>query len=107
MSPFWTSFFTNLKADRRSTTLFITTLAGMFFLIVLATALCANNLETYVVRALPGVGVFAVVWIGVIIRRARARRRERLGYPPLSFDELRKARSKLTKNNGSFRRNLA
>jgi hypothetical protein len=98
MSPFWTSFFTNLKADRRSTTLFMITLAGMFILIVLATALWANNLQDYVIRALPGVGVFAVVWIGVSIHRARANRRQRLDRRPLSFDELRKARSKLMKS---------
>jgi uncharacterized membrane protein YhaH (DUF805 family) len=97
MSPFWTSLFSNLKADRRSTTLFMITLAGMFMLIVLVTALCANNLQDYVIRALPGVGVFMGVWIALTIRRARARRRERLGYPRLSFDELSKARSKLVK----------
>ena len=107
MSPFWTSFFVHLKDCGRSATIFMITLAGLFFFIVLTVVICENHLQDYVIRALPAVGVFAVVWAGVTVRRARARRRERLGYPPLSYDELRKARSKLTKNNGSFRRNLA
>ena len=103
MSPFWTSFFVHLKDCGRNATVFMITLAGLFILIVLTFLICENHLENYVIRALPGVGVFAVIWAGVAIRRARARRRERLGYPPLSFDEVRKARSKLTKNSGSCR----
>ena len=74
------------------------TLAGLLILLVLIVIICENNLQNYVIRALPGVGIFAVVWAGVSIRRARARRRERLGYQPLSFDEIRKARTKLAKD---------
>ena len=74
------------------------TLAGLFILIVVASVMWGENLQTYAVRALPGIGVIAVVWVAVTIRRARARCRQRLSRGPLSYDELRKARSKLVKS---------
>jgi cytochrome c biogenesis protein CcdA len=97
MSPFWTSFFTHLKDCGRNTTLFVVTFSLLFVLVVIATICCGNNLPGYVVRALPGVGVFVVAWGAVAFIRMRARRRERLGRAPLSMDELQKARSKLVK----------
>ena len=42
-------------------------------------------------------GVLSLVWIFQIIRRARARRRDRYKISPLSRDEIGKARSKLIK----------
>ena len=97
MSHFWTSFFLHLKDCGRSATLFMITLAGLLMLLVVIALLCEYNVQGYVLRALPGAGVFAVIWAGVTTRRVRARRRERLVCPPLSFDERRKARSKLVK----------
>ena len=99
MSPFWSSFFTHLKDCGRDTTLFVITFAGLFLLIILATIFCGENLPKYALRALPGIVVFFLAWAGVALSRARARRRQRLERGPLSFDELRKARSRLVRSH--------
>ena len=107
MNPFWAGFFIQLKEGGRSVSLFILTLAVLFGLILLSAVIPFNQLQPWFVGALPVMGFFALVWLCATIRRGRAWRRQRLGKSPLSVDELRKARSKLTKNNGSYRQNPA
>ena len=98
MGPFWTSLFEHLKRCGRSGTLFIFALAGLVVLAALATIICTTELYKYLLPVLPVIGVVALAWAGVAIRRARARRHERLHHSPLSRDELRVARSKLVKD---------
>ena len=98
MGPFWNSLFEHLKHCGRSATLFLLTLAGLFILLLLVSIIYAAQLHKYLLPALPVIVVLAVVWVGGVIRRARARHRERLHYSPLSRDELRVARSKLVKD---------
>jgi hypothetical protein len=97
VNPFWTSFFTHLKSCGRSATLFMITLAALLILLVASAIIYTNNLQRYFMPALPGAAILVIIWMGVSIARARARRRERVGRAPLSIDELRKARSKLVK----------
>ena len=98
MGPFWTNLFEHLKRCGRSGTLFIFALAGLVVLAALTTILCTTELYKYLLPVLPVIGVPALAWAGVAIRRARARRRQRLERSPLSRDELRVARSKLVKD---------
>jgi hypothetical protein len=98
MNAFWASFFTYLRDCGRNTHLFMLTLAGVFLLVVVGTLIVGNNLQGYVLGALPPAGIFLLVWAGVAFTRARARSMQRLGSAPLSYDELHKARSKLVRN---------
>jgi len=56
-----------------------------------------NELQAYVPHFIGGVCVMVAGWIGLVIYRNRADRRKTERLPPLSRDELRVARSKLTK----------
>jgi hypothetical protein len=98
MGPFWSSLFEHLKDCGRNATLFILTLGGLLVLLCLVAIICSTELHKYLLPGLPAIGVLALAWVGVVIRRARARRRQRLERSPLSRDELRVARSKLMKD---------
>ncbi len=98
MGPFWGSLFEHLKHCGRSAMLFILALGGLLVLTSLAAVICVTQLHKYLLPVLPGVVLLAVAWVGVVIHRARARRRDRLPRSPLSRDELRVARSKLMKH---------
>ena len=98
MNVFWASFFTYLRDCGKNTQLFIITLAALFLLVVVGTVIVGNNLQGYVLGALPPAGIFLLVWAVVAFSRARARSIQRLGGGPLSYDELHKARSKLVRN---------
>jgi hypothetical protein len=98
MGPFWTSLFEHLKGCGRNATLFIATLGGLLVLLCLIAIICSTELYKALLPGLPVVGLLAAAWMIVAIRRARARRRDRLERSPLSRDELRVARSKLVKN---------
>ena len=97
MSPFWTSLFDHLRNCGRNAALFLFALAGCFAVLALCAMVCQSELQRFIVPFLPGLGLLAVAWVCLAIRRARVRRRERLLRPPLSDDELRAARSKLRK----------
>lgn len=97
MGPFWKSLGEDLKDRGRNPMVFIIAVAVFFGLDGLIAIINETGLTQYVTSSLPWMGVLAVVWAGTAIRRARARRRERLQHPPLSCDELRVARSKLVK----------
>lgn len=98
MNSFWTSLFDNLKVCGRNATFFVCLLAAFFGVPVLIAVLSETGARDYVLPALPWIGVFALAWAARAIRRARARRRERLERHPLSRDELRVARSRLMKD---------
>ena len=97
MSPFWSSLFSQLRDCGRNATLFVFALAGCLGVLVLAIIVCRSELLRFVLPVLPGLGLLAVAWVCVTIRRARVRRRERLLRVSLSDDELRVARLKLRK----------
>jgi hypothetical protein len=98
MSPFWISFFEDVKDCGRNATLFVVTLGALLLGLLVVVALCESELGKYIIPALPLAGGMAVFWVSVAFPPARARRRERLNYSPLSDDDLRVARLKLTKN---------
>ena len=98
MGPFWSSLFGHLKDCGRSGSLFIFTIGGLLVLLGVAGIICSLGLHKYLLPALPWASLPALAWAGVAIRRARARRRQRLDHSPLSRDELRVARSKLVKH---------
>ncbi len=98
MGPFWGSLFDHLKDCGRSGSLFIFTIGGLLVLLGLAGIICGLGLHKYLLPALPGILLLTLAWAGVAIRRARARRRQRLDHSPLSRDELRVARSKLVRH---------
>jgi hypothetical protein len=97
MSPFWSSLFSQLRDCGRNATLFVFALAGCLGVLVLAIIVCQSELLRFILPVLPGLGLLAVAWVCVAIRRACVRRRERLLRSPLSDDELRVARLKLRK----------
>ena len=104
MSPFWASLFDHLKECGRNATLFIITLGCLFILLIAVAIVCANNLQQYLVQALPAVALLLLGWTCAVFRRGRCQRAEPHHRNPLSEDELRAARSKLTKNRSLNRR---
>jgi hypothetical protein len=98
MSPFWTSFFEDVKDCGRDATLFVVTLGAMILGLVVVLIICLNELHKYIIPALAVVGGLAMVWACVSFRRVHARRRGRLQNSRLSDDELRVARLKLIKH---------
>jgi hypothetical protein len=98
MSPFWGSLFQYLRHCGRDATLFIVALIAFGGLCVVAAIIQVNGLQEYLIYVWPPLVIVALVWACIAIRRARARRRERLHRQPLSQDELRAALSKLRGN---------
>jgi peptidoglycan/LPS O-acetylase OafA/YrhL len=98
MSHFWCSLFEHLKGCGQNATLFLVALAGFVGLLVAAAIILNTQLRQYFMAALPWLGVLLAAWGGLAIRRARARRRERLLQSPMSEDEVSKARSKLVRS---------
>jgi hypothetical protein len=98
MNSIWNNLYDSIK-DRRYGLLFFAALVAFLGLIVLGAMIYsitgANNLQQFFMPALPGIGILLVALSWRIIRRARTRWRGQLKYPPLSRDEIRKARSKL------------
>ena len=94
----WKSFEECFRGCGRNAWLFMVALFT-----VLPMLLLINELQAYVPHFLGGVGVLIAAWIGVVIYRNRADRRKTERLPPLSRDELRVARSKLTKDTNRKR----
>jgi hypothetical protein len=99
MNYFWGNIFEHFK-DRRFATVFFGTLVALALLLLAGTILVESigmeNMRTGLVYASPVAAVLFLFWIWRTIAQVRARRRERYKISPLSRDELRKARSKLT-----------
>ena len=98
MSPFWASLFQYLRHCGRDATLFIVALIGIGGVCVVAAIIQVNALQEYLIYVWPPLAIASLIWACLAIRRARARRRERLHRQPLSPDELRAALSKLRGN---------
>ena len=98
MSPFWSSLFAEIKDCGRNAAWFLVTLGAMVVLLLLAVIMGENDLYKYIVPTLSIAAVSAVVWACLAIRRWRTRHRGPWRYAPLSKDELRGARSKLTRD---------
>jgi hypothetical protein len=98
MSPFWASLFQYLRHCGRDATLFIVALIGIGGVCVVAAIIQVNGLQQYLIYVWPPLAIAALIWVCLAIRRACARRRERLHRQPLSPDELRAALSKLRGN---------
>jgi hypothetical protein len=101
MNSFWASFFEQLKGCGRNATIFMSALAGVLGLVVLAVALHNAGLFDFLVPVLPGIGILLFAWGFRTVRRLLRLRRDRMKYPPLSCDELRVARSKLRRDGNS------
>jgi len=96
MNPFWKTFFEELKERGHNASLFVFTLLCVSVVLIITTS-CRIRLD-HVMAFLPGLGVFAAAMVCVAWRRKRKRQRERAPIGPLSCDELRVARSKLTRD---------
>ena len=98
MNSFWINLYDNCK-DRRYGAVFFGALAAFFGMIgvgaIFYQAICAFELQKFLLPAAVGAGLLPLAWIVRGIFQMRTRRQERLRFPPLSRDELRKARSKL------------
>lgn len=94
MNPFWAGLFENLQGRGRNAALFLVALPAL----LIVTLIAVKIPEDYLLPALPWIALVAAVWTTRVFLRARARSRERLGRSVLSLDEMRKARSKLVKN---------
>ena len=81
MNSFWGNLYDTFK-DRRYAALFLVALGALVLLPIL----------------LPVMGLYALARAWSAFCLARANRRNKLRYSPLSRDELRKARSKLAGN---------
>jgi hypothetical protein len=101
MGPFWSSLFGHLKDCGRNATLFICIFAGLLGAILLFAVLLQSSLHDYVIKALPWASALLFLWGGVAVFRACMRRRDRPQRPPLSEDEIIKARSKLIRPRNS------
>jgi hypothetical protein len=96
VNSIWNRLYDSAK-DRRYGFIFLITLLMFFGLLPLGAVLFETSLRDYVIPALPWLAAAGLVRASGMIRRALARRRDRLPFPPLSCDELRAARSKLLK----------
>jgi hypothetical protein len=97
MNSFWGNRYDSFK-DRRYGGLFVSTVLAFIALLVLGAAIGLFNQQIYFPYLLPGIGLLTAAWIWRGLHRARAERKKRLQYSPLSRDELHKARSKLVGN---------
>ena len=98
MNSIWNNLYDCVKDRRYGTFFFISLvvfLGAFIFGAMIYSITNAKNMLEFFMPALPGIGILFAALIWRIIRRARARWREQLKYPPLSRDEIRKARSKL------------
>lgn len=100
MTPFWASFFEQLRDCGRNGTVFLITLGTLFIALALVAIIYANNLQQYIVKALPFAGVLIFVWTLNAVRRARRQSTGGNISGRLSDDELIKARSKLGRKQG-------
>ena len=98
MGPFWTSFFEHLRDCGRDAALFMMALAGFIAVLGIIAVLESTWLRDYFLQGALVMLLFALIRFALLVRRFRARRRERLRFPPLSRDEQRVARSKLVKD---------
>lgn len=96
MSPFWGEFFRELKGRGRNATIFIIALGAVLVLTCVGVAIYSSELRIPIIIFAAGPLVFYVTvrWVRYRKLRARVRLLQPLG--PLSRDELRVARSKLT-----------
>ncbi len=99
MSPFWAGLFENLRGRGRNAGLFLVVLPTLLVTTLVAVQIPDEIYHDYVIPVLPWVGALLCLFMARAILRARARRRERLRRPPLSPDELNKARTKLVKRS--------
>jgi hypothetical protein len=101
MNYFWGNVFEYFK-DRRFASVFFGTLVALvvvlFIGVIVNQVIQAYELQDDVPYLLAGAAFVFVAWITGGIVRARARARNRYKNPPLSRDELIKARSKLKGN---------
>jgi hypothetical protein len=95
MSPFWGSFFENVRGRGRNATLFLVVLAILFFALFASMIPSSRDLLQFADAVIAGIVVFLVAWFCVAAHKARERNRDRFSRRPLSCDELRVARSKL------------
>jgi membrane protein YdbS with pleckstrin-like domain len=98
MSPFWSSLFAEIKDCGRNATWFLVTLGAMTVVLLLVVVMGEIDLFKYIVPTVSIAAVFALVWACMTIRRWRTRHHGPWRYTPLSKDELRVARSKLTRD---------
>ncbi len=96
MSPFWGEFFRELRGRGRNATIFIIALGAVLVLTCIGVAIYSSELRIPIIVFTSGPMIFYVTvrWRRFRKLRARARLLQPLG--PLSRDELRVARSKLT-----------
>jgi SNF family Na+-dependent transporter len=106
MEPFWSSFCDYVSQCGRNAALFYVTLAILFVLLITASALGVFDSLTpaiVVTGVCVGVIILAVILRWVLARR-RASRQTTDSFQPLSYEEWRKARSKLLSNQNVKRR---
>lgn len=100
MNSFWTNLYDRFK-DRRYAAFFLCVLLAFLSSLALCGAVLEKVLREADAEVLLGtaavLGVLALAWIFLNLRRVLARRCGRARFPPLSSDELRVARSKLLK----------
>ncbi|HEX4263250.1 MAG TPA: hypothetical protein VH597_02840 [Verrucomicrobiae bacterium] len=102
MSPFWGSFFENVKGRGPNATLFLVVVALLFLTVFVSLIPVGQDLLQCADAVIAGVVVFLVAWFCIAINKARARNRDRFSPRPLSCDELRVARSKLLRQKSSM-----
>ena len=101
MSPFWGSFYEQVRSGGRNATIFLVAFAACFVVLIAAVIASSLNLFQYSDQVLAIVAILVLLRVAVVISRARNRPRERFRRKPLSSDEARVARSKLLKRKVS------
>jgi hypothetical protein len=101
MSPFWGSFFEQVRSGGRNATIFLLAFAACFVVLIVAGIASELNLFQYTGQVLTAVIILATMRLAVALHKARSRPRERFRRKPLSSDEARVARSKLLKRKVS------
>jgi hypothetical protein len=101
MSPFWGSFFEQVRSGGRNATVFLLAFAACFVVLLAAGMASELNAFQYAGPVLTAVIILVALRFAVATYKARNRPRERFRRKPLSSDEARVARSKLLKRNVS------
>lgn len=102
MSPFWGSFFENVRGRGRNATLFLAVLAILFLTLLAGMFQTSKDLLQYADTIVAVIVVFLGAWFCLAIHKARVHDRDRFQHRPLSRDELKVARSKLLRRESSL-----
>ena len=103
MNAFWFGFFSQFRDCGRNAAWFLMALGSLFVGLLFVAWAVDNGRGDIVVAGLALMGLIAICFFIAAIRRGLRERRDRLKFPGLSEDEVKKARAKLAQSGKQTR----